>query len=301
MFKLYSQAAVIVLAMGILAGCGQFTALSAAGTPSALRAQGDFGQGGFHQGPKFDGPLGLLSVADLTDDQKAQLKAIAEKYKPQKPEQGAEKPGAKLQELLAADPLDAAALKAALESKTDRPAPDMSQHFAALKEARAVLTDAQRATLVEKLKTQPSPAPKADAKRPERPEPTAEQKQQKLDKLAEKLKLTETQKAAFAAFQAKLDATKPAPTPRPDFTAHRDAMVTFIETGDTAALEALKPALTPPAFPVDEFVALAQTLSPEQRKQLLAQPFGGKGGHGKPHGGSGGKAGFKGGFGHGRH
>lgn len=266
MFKLYSHATVVILAAGILAGCGQVPSLLT-GSPKALGAQEVFG----HKAPKLDGPMGLLSVADLSEAQKAQLKAIAEKYKPQKPQAA----GTRLQALLEADPLDAAALKAALEAKTARPAMPGIQSFEALQEARAVLTEAQRAALVDKLKNQPSPAPLKASAHPERPAPTAAEQQEKLDRLAERLQLDESQKAAFAAFQAKLDAGRPAPTPRPDFTAHRDAMVAFIETGDTTALAALAPTVAPPAFPVEEFIALAQSLTPEQRKQLWAQPTGG--------------------------
>lgn len=267
MVKLYSQAVVIVLAMGVLVGCGQVPALSTA--VSAMRDPGEFGR---QRAPKLDGPLGLLSVADLSEAQKAQLKAIAEKHKPQKPALG----GAELEALLAADPLDAAALRSALEARV---APPAEAPFAALAEARAVLTEAQRAELVAKLKAQPSPAPHHEARHPATPAPPAEAPQARLDRLAEKLGLDPAQKAAFATFQAQLEAARPAPTPRPDFARHRDAMVAFIETGDTAALEALHPKAERAAFPVDAFIALAQSLRPDQRKLLLARPKGHAGLH----------------------
>jgi Spy/CpxP family protein refolding chaperone len=270
--------------MGILAGCGQLPMLTAGSGKGALAFKGQGAFGGHEKGHKDglkNGPFGLLSAVELTAEQKTQLKAIAEKYKPQKAVGPAEKPGAKLKTVVETDPLDVEALRAALSEKPEAPAEAGVPQLEFLKEARGVLTEAQRTTLIEKLKAQPTPAPTTHAARPE---PTAEQKQQLLDTLAEKLQLTDTQKAAYAAFQAKLEANRAsAERPVHDPAAQRDALVSFLETGDTAGLEALKPAGARPVFPVDEFVALAQSLSVEQRKQLLAGA-GGHGGHQGPHG-----------------
>lgn len=59
--------------------------------------------------------------------------------------------------------------------------------------------------------------------------------------------------------------------------------MSFLQTGDTAGLEAARPQLTPPTFPVDAFVTLATSLTLDQRKQLFGHGFG-FGGHRGPGG-----------------
>lgn len=282
----------------VLAGCGQGTALSSASTDAlALRnaganshAQpGDRGGKpgkGFRgeKGRKGDqfGPFGMLSGVNLTDEQKTQLKAIAEKYRPAKPADGQkpDAPGAKVRELLLADTVDAAALKAALADRPQPPADAGKNRLAMLVEARAVLTDEQRNALIEKIKALPTPTVPSDRPvRPadaNRPDPAA--------RLVASLNLSAEQQAAYDAFNAKLKAARDGfQPPKFDPAAQRDAWVSFLQTGDTAGLEAARPHLTPPAFPVDELVTLATGLTLDQRKQLFSHGFrfgGPRGGHG---------------------
>lgn len=297
----------IALAFSTLSGCGQSSLLAATGlsglalqdgttaTADGQRAgkgsKGGPGRGGDMGGKGHDmggkgGPMGLFAGLTLTAEQATQLKAIAEKYKPTAPAgDQATRPVNAVAELLKAETLDVEALKAALAAQATPPA--KADRTAQLVETRAVLTAEQIATLVAKLKAQPAPAerptPPAGAERPDAATRAAE--------VATKLGLTEEQKALYTAFEAKMAANRPAAPEADHHAAERAAMVTFWETGDTAALEAAKPvAADRPAFPVDEFVALAVSLNAEQRAQIL-----GKGGHG----GHGGRGGDKGGFGHG--
>jgi Spy/CpxP family protein refolding chaperone len=287
------------LAVATLAGCGQGTLLSAlsssgADVTSQLAAgQRPGGKGGKLGGDK-GGPFAQFAALSLTDEQKAQLQAIAEKYKPEAPEAGTkpEHPGARVQALLTAETVDVEALKAALAAQPAPPADKADNRLAQLVETRAVLTAEQIATLVEQLKAEPTVTrPSPDANRPAPADRSAE--------LAAKLNLTAEQQVAFDAYQAKLAANRPAAPEADPRAAERAAMVTFWETGDTAALEAAKPARVAPVVPVDEIVALAGVLTLEQRRQVFGHAFGGpgKGGHGGPHGDKGGKPG-KGGHGH---
>lgn len=85
-----------------------------------------------------------------------------------------------------------------------------------------------------------------------------------------------------------------------DHAERQAAMLAFWQTGDATGLTPLA-AAEAPAFPVDEFVALAQLLTPAQCAQLLAHR-GGRRGHdggpglgperGSPMGGEGGHCGL---------
>lgn len=298
----------LALALATLAGCGNTALLGAAGlgttdANAALQARG--GKGGFAKGgPQGGGQLAQFATLGLSDEQKAQLQAIAEKYKPAAPAEGEarpEAPGAKIQAILTAETVDVDALKAALAEQPARPE-KADNRTAVLVETRAVLTSEQIATLVAQLKAQPAqpsdrPSPPAGAQKPDAAARTAA--------LATELALTAEQQAAFEAFVAKQEANRPAKDDAAHQARHeaqRAALITFWETGDTAALTVAEPAeIARPAFPVDELVALATSLSVEQRTQLFARGFGfgpgGKGGHGGPGGRDGGKHAGKGGHG----
>lgn len=302
MIKHTKHAAAAIIAAAILAGCGQgalTTQFAADGPADGMRGLAGGGKGGMkgdHGGMKGGqgGPMGLLQLADLTDEQKAQIQAIEEKYRPARPHAIASaKPVNKVAELLAAEALDVDALQAALAERPARPA--RPAHTAMLAELRAVLSEAQRAAIVARLEARTAPASAyAPTDRPSPPSVDA-----RVAEVAARHSLNADQQAKLAAFFTALEATRPAHE-RPDFAAHQAAELAFWRTGDTTALAALEPpAAEPAAFPVDQFVALAQALTPEQRAQILARgPVGGPGGH---HGGRGGRFGGghgKGGFGH---
>ena len=92
--KFLMQTVCLALALGSLAGCGSTSllgasALGTAGADGALQARG--GKAGFAKGGQKGGPGGELmafATLGLTDDQKAQLQAIAEKYRPAAPAEG---------------------------------------------------------------------------------------------------------------------------------------------------------------------------------------------------------------------
>lgn len=308
-------AAVLSLAVLALSGCGAYpnTSFSALGLRGEGAGKGETkgfkGGHGFGHGAK-GGPgakafglpgLPLLGV-ELTAEQKTALKAIAEKYMPAdaaKPDRAAmeakraeaEAKHAALKAALTAETFDAAALTAALTpAAADAPAKPAIDP-AMLGEVRALLTEEQRATAIAKLKeavASPAREKSADAK--------------KADfgaKLAEKLALTDDQKAKLAA----VDAARAAAKPDHDPAQRHAAMITFLETGDAAGLTAEH---ARPQPPVDAIVDFVGSLDATQRAKLgdLGMLLGhggpalGKGGHGfgGPKGGHGGGHGKRFGF-----
>jgi len=216
----------------------------------------------------------------LSDDQKKQLKAIADKYKPAKPAQPAD-----LRKLLTAATIDESALRSALQQEQTFRKTMQDNALAALSEERAVYTDDQRAKMVARLQAIPEPkaphaAPKAphqsfDAWLSDKLKLTDEQKAtlaslkptpaSREAQLADKLKLSDEQKAALAAL-------KPEAPPKFDPAAEKQAMIAFWQNGDTSGLK--KPA---PADKTDALVAAAKLLSADQRKALFGRGFGGPG------------------------
>ncbi|MEB3223744.1 MAG: Spy/CpxP family protein refolding chaperone [Candidatus Sericytochromatia bacterium] len=300
----------LALALGTLSGCGSTALLDASVLSSVLQARGNGQVGeraGFPKGPRGGemkeghrdgdrkhGPRGeqrMFAGLDLTADQQAQLKAIAEKHHPAKPAADdaaqPERRGQKLQAILTAATLDVEALKAALAAPPPAKPPHAESPTARLVEMRAVLTADQVAKLVARLEARPKrearPERPADAARPDHAELLAE--------LATKLSLTAEQQAALQAFHAAMEANRPdrdEAARKAKHEAHQAAMLAFWRTGDATQLEALKPERAErPAFPVDALVTLATSLTAEQRQQLFAHGLpGGPGMHG-PKGGPG--------------
>jgi len=271
------KSAALTFTLSALVGCGT-SSLTTTLDPSqtsdamAMRMGPGMGRPMGHRGGEF----GLFAGLDLTTDQQAQLRTIADKYRPQ-PATASATP--RLEDLLVAETLDVNALQTAL---ANRPTPPAPHRIDFLVEARAVLTDAQRTTLVERLKAEPAPT----ENRPQGDRPPHGPEGFGIDRLTGNLTLTAHQQAAYDAFQAKLDAGKAAmPTP-PDPQAMHTVLIAFLETGDASGLQALEPTVTPPAFPVDEFLAWVKTLTLDQRKALFTRPFGG------PHHGMGPHEGF---------
>lgn len=269
------KSAALALALAALVGCGESDLLttvdsSQSGDALAMRLGADRGGRMGPHGREHGGAFGLFAGLNLTAEQRTQLLAIADQYRPQ-PATASAAP--RMDSLLVAETLDVEALRSAM---ANRPAPPAAQNrLDFLAEARAVLTDEQRATLVARLKDAPA-APDARP-RPEHPRHGLEGPA--LEQLSAELKLTAEQQAAYDAYQAKLESARPTP---PDPEAMRTTMVSFLETGDVSALKALEPEAAPPGFPADEFIAWVQTLSFEQRKVIFAQRF--EGPHHGPHG-----------------
>jgi Spy/CpxP family protein refolding chaperone len=241
----------------VLSSCGQAGPTTPGGGAGANQSRD--GQTSAGQPQRLGGALSLFADLDLTDAQRAQLVAIAEKYRAQWPAA----PIDRIRELLTAETVDAAALRAAL---TAPPAADprLPLLSAMLVEARAVLTDAQRATLVQQLHAVTIPAPTA------KPAPTDADRATWLDKASQRLSMTEDQKAAFSAYleqQRATDAGQPATV---DQSARRDAMVRFFQTGEAAALNALEPTPAPPVA-VEALVNLATKLNQAQRQALFGE------------------------------
>jgi Spy/CpxP family protein refolding chaperone len=252
----------VSLVAASLSSCGQNAPSStapAAGEGAA--AQRAYGQPG--EGKRLGGAMALFADLALTEDQKAQLKAIAEKYRAQWPTS----PWRRVRELLTAEVVDAAALRAAL---TEEPsgAERQSKLRGMLVEVRAVLTEVQKAQVVAKLQAAPLPQVSPATV----PAPSEAERAAWLDRVGERLGLTADQKAAFGAFlekQRDAAANRPAPI---DHAARRDAMVRFIQTGDATALDAIKPQTdSPRGFAVEEFVTLATKLSQAQRQALFGR------------------------------
>jgi Spy/CpxP family protein refolding chaperone len=265
----------------ILPGCGTSTGLLAAQTNGLVDASADAnGKRGFEKGPRGDHGPGLpgLDLADLalTADQQTALKAVMDKYKPAAPAaKPSADPGKDLRAAVLADKVDDAALRAAIAAmEANKPARPQVDRAAMLTEIRAILTADQRAKLVAKLQAAPT-----------RPRPSGDPR---ADMLA-KLNLSAAQKAAVDALDA---ARKPAGNPDD----RRTAMIAFWQNGDASGLA--EP--TPPAFPVEPFVAAVEILDATQRQALFGHEghgFGreghgfGREGHGFGPGGPGGPGG----------
>jgi hypothetical protein len=214
-----------------------------------------------------------LEALELSAEQREALRAIAEKYRPAPPsgEHGAPSEAA-IPAILRAEPLDVEALRAALASPPPAPMDMHPLGIDALVEAYGVLTDAQRSELVARLQALPVPAD--DERQP--PSPA-----EHLERLAAGLDLNAEQTLALEAFKSKLDG---APQRTMGGEAYREGVIALLETGDPALLLALKPTLSErPAFPIEEFVALAEMLSATQRQVLLVDDRRGPGGPHEPH------------------
>lgn len=252
------------------------------------KGRGDHGgMGGFG----FFGPM--AKDLNLTDAQKAQMKAIAQKHR------GADKSGDRkahrdqLRALLSAPKVDGAALRNFLNARAAEMEANTGHRAAMMTEMRAVLTAEQRAKLVKSLNAA-RPDGKQAGKGGAKDGARFEGKRKAMrDKLTAELKLTPAQQSAFDALQEKVMANHADPANR---QAGRQAFARFVETGDAAAFQATMKAQRQGKLPVNELVAVAESLTQAQRQKLLpklerfAQLGGPESGHGR-HGGKGDKGG----------
>lgn len=246
MWTQLGRAATMLLSVGLLAGCGQVGLFSGSPEGVATGLQG-WGMPGGDRMPapghrSEHGPSGLdwLRGIELTDVQRDEIQAIADSYRP--------------------EPLDVEALRSALADLNLHPKAPPIWPVEAFVKVREVLTEAQRAELIARLEAMATD----ESERPDAP-----MSGDHTERLANRLNLDDVQSDLFQAFVAKL----PSPPPPPDAAAHREAWRNFLQTGDGTHLESLMPpAAEPQAFPVDEFLALAQALRVEQRQVLLSPP-----------------------------
>lgn len=297
--------------------------INASASKTSLRAQGD-GMARMPMGKKGEGfmkgGMGFFGNVDLglTDDQKAQLKALQPQPKAktdnaQKPDMSAMK--AKRQALIDAfegDSLDKAtlkslmdALKPAAPSDSDKDA-RLTAQAERLVKTYAILTAEQRQKLADAKKAM---ADKMSQVKPAANTANADKfkdaQNKGFDAMATKLGLNDEQKAALqdlvkpsfdaTAMQAERDKRK----------ANQDALDSLLTSG-TATVDAVKGLLSSnkPAdmsanedARLDKIVKLHDLLNSDQRKQLVSVVLGG--GHGFGRMGHGGKGGFggHGGFG----
>jgi Spy/CpxP family protein refolding chaperone len=251
----------------LLGGCGADVAntvsalqVSRAGSAAVPPQAGERGPG-----PGMR-PVGMpFAQVTLTDEQKAQLKAIADKYKPAAP------PANDLRQLLTADTVDETALRSALQAGAAEHKTRQEQELAMRAEIRAIFTDAQRAEIVANLQAAPEPPARPDQAPPADMEAKHAEREAAM---ATKLGLNDEQKAAVAALKP------PAPPSKPDPAAHKAAEIAFWQTGDTSGIQ-----LPAPPDNTEAIVKAALVLTAEQRKVIFGHGFGG------PEGGPGGHAG----------
>ncbi|MFN3431383.1 MAG: Spy/CpxP family protein refolding chaperone [Candidatus Sericytochromatia bacterium] len=219
------------------------------------------GQGGHHGGMMgFMGPL--AKDLKLTDAQKAQMKAIAKKHRPQA---GTDRKAQRqqLKTLLSAPKVDGNALRAFFNARIQEKDASAAKRAAMMTEMRAVLTAEQRAQLLKSLNTE----------RPQQARPN-QNNQNKAnrphakfgERMVADLKLNANQQAAFNTLQAKLNAMAGNPANR---QAHRQALARFIETGDATAFQATMKGAMAGKLPVNELVAFAESLDQAQRQKVL--------------------------------
>lgn len=272
-------AATLAIAVVPVAG---FTA-SALAADQAHSQRGDHHRGGGGHGGMmgFLGPI--AKDLKLTDAQKAQMKAIAQKHRSQA---GTDRKAQRqqLKTLLSAPKVDGNALRAFFNARIQEMDAQSAKRAAMMTEMRAVLTAEQRAQLLKSLNTE-----RPQQARPNQGNPNKANGQRAKfgERMVADLNLNANQKAAFNALQAKFNATAGTPANR---QTHRQALAKFIETGDATAFQATMKGTMAGKLPVNELVAFAESLDQTQRQKVLKKferfGMGGQGGQGR-HGGRG--------------
>lgn len=250
------------LSMALLSACNLSVPASPANGDQQLVFGPDGSQGGMGQPGGLLGLDRYLSAINLSADQQTQIQALVSASQPQPPSADAPAAPADLQALLTASTLDEAAVRAALSTDAGAgPMPGGNQADV-LKSVYDLLTDDQRLALAAAIRQD------ADAQPPMGAQPGAP-----ALAVPDDLTLTDDQQAALEAFNAALAEQSSAQAGGPVSQAD---LAAYFETGDATALSAMSPA--PRAFPVDELLALAVSLSADQRAELFASGLPGFGG-----------------------
>lgn len=235
-----------LIGVGMLAGCGKAVPVgSTTGRPSTadtLSIQNHCGK------------CRLLAGLELTDKQKRQLKAIVSKAR----QAGRAERGdhTKLQELITAKTVDRDALTAAIEAKLARHGAKIDRKVDMLSAVREVLTPEQRQKLADNLTNKGQSLADRYARI-----------RAKMAKIADKLQMTDEQKAKFdAVIDAYADGAE---ARRQRHQAMKQAVAEFMTSGDA---DSLREALTAakPEIPVAAIVDAIASLDQDQRQQLMA-------------------------------
>lgn len=280
MLKKMRVAAATLLASSVLAGCGVTL------NSGAVRGQGD----GFGPGPSRDmvlereaqslgmPPTGMpgfhgmhgsvhqflrrgAQKLGLTEDQKGELRKIAQARSGDRAQHRAEfeKYRAELKTLLTADRVDEAALRGFIDARKKDAAAHVATIVDTASDMRAVLTDKQRADLVALMNDDTVKRDFAGKRMrfEGRYKP-------RLEEFRKSLNLSAEQSAALDAVKQKLIAQRESARP-----AMKQALGSFMQTGDKAALsKALLDGLTG-RVPTDELVKVAAVLDKGQRVRIV--------------------------------
>jgi Spy/CpxP family protein refolding chaperone len=235
---------VAALLCSSLSGCGAALARSgaadAASAPTYHLANADGGRKQ-HHGRRAGGKL--VAELGLTPEQIASLKALAAKRRTAAPGkqdwQAMKADRQRFTQLWTAEKLDTAALSALLKSHQAAGGARREGRLGLLVEAREILTQAQRDKLAGMLEARATAMASHKPRTPRQGKNPAN--------------LTPDQQAKFQALAAKRGGGN-----------HMRALAAFARTGDRAALAST---MASPSL-VDDFVALAATLSKDQRIAL---------------------------------
>ncbi|HBN07350.1 MAG TPA: hypothetical protein DD435_01455 [Cyanobacteria bacterium UBA8530] len=192
------------------------------------------------------GISGLVGIHGITAQQKEQLKAIAQKYRPAPDTLKAR--FVSLKGLLLADPFDPVEFEAALQAHVSERDARLKQHLPALSEMRFVLTEEQKTKLAATLEQKPQMRGHFDGMR-----------KKILGRLSGDLKLTDAQRSQFEAIASKLHDSE-------TMKIHRTALVDFVRSGDQGKLEA---SMKEVRLPSEDLVSLVSSLDRGQRTALV--------------------------------
>jgi Spy/CpxP family protein refolding chaperone len=235
-----------LIGLGMLAGCGKaMPVANQVGAPPQTAESFSVQHGGR--------TARMFAGLNLTAEQKQQIKdIIVQAHKDRKADKGA------LKELITAKTVDRDALTAAIEAKLAKHDEMIDRKVKTVSAIREVLTPTQRQTFAKNLTS------KGKAK-------SAEDRQKryraKLDRIADRLKMTDVQKAKF---EAVLDAYATGSEARHErWAAKKAAMAEFMVSGDEAALKTALQA-GKPDVPVAAIVDAVASLDQGQRQRMMA-------------------------------
>jgi len=224
-----------------------------------------------HRGPMM--MKWLLKDLDLSPEQSAQFQALQQEAQNQmqhkKPAHKALR--AKIKTAFLAESFDAAALKAEIKAQSGAAMPQAETMASHLLKAWQILTPAQREKLEARLQGLEQRFEKHQGQAAERRTPKAG-KSSRLEKLAAKLNLSETQQAEL---QALWQAGQPLrQTHLTEMKTHKAQLFAALKSGQTdpAALAALLPGDKLSGnldTHIDQLAQLHGILNPEQRQQML--------------------------------